>query len=184
MSRRQVPPRAVERLANDCADLRQWLQGPGAQADPDTFKAVLRGYLALCNSVLLLPRGREALLLARAVERSKRPLSAIPSSHFDPAGDRAALLTEPVLTESGWVVPNQPDQLVAHVERLQSEASSRGVALTAKAALRTIIHRLAERDGESSLRAEQRQLGALEKRLSVARKAITNRSKKVPPHKR
>lgn len=184
MSRRTVPPRAVERLANDCAELRAWLCGPGTRADPEAFKVAHRAYLALCNSVLLLPRGAEALLRARAVDHD-RPMSAVtPSSHFDSAGDRVALLTEAVLTDKGWIVPDQPRQLVAHVEQLQEQARSTGRDSTARAALRSMIHRLAELDGESVLRAEQRQLGALEKRLSVARKTLTGRLKKVPPKAR
>lgn len=141
----------------------------------------MRAYLALCNAVMSMPRGSEALLKAQAVDRPQHlpPLQA--SSHFDSSGHRAALLTEPVLTEQGWIVPNSPDQLVNHVDQLRHEAETAGEDATSKAALRTIIHSLAERDGVSALRAEERQLGALEKRLSTARKAITNRAKKVPP---
>lgn len=175
------PPGVVERLAQECADLRGWLCGPGTAADPEAFKVALRAYLALCNAVMLLPRGGEALLKARAVDHHRPVAPITPSSYFDAKGDRAAMLVKPVLTDKGWIVPNQPDQLVAHVARLQEEAKEAGRESTAKATLRSIIHRLAEHDGESALRAEQRQLGALEKRLSVARKSVTNRPKKVPP---
>lgn len=168
----------------DCAELKVWLSGPGTRADPEAYKVALRGYLALCNSVLLLPRGAEALIRAKAVDRDRQAPAVIPSSHFDQLGDRAALLTEPVLTEHGWIVPDQPRQLVAYVERLQEQARAAGQDATAKAVLRSMIHRLAEQDGESSLRAELRQLGALEKRLSVARRAITRRPQKGAPKAR
>lgn len=181
MSRKTPAPRAVDRLAQECKELKAWLCGPGSMADPGAFKVVLRAYLALCNAVSLMPRGSNALLKAGAVERSRSKPPVTPSSYFDANGDRIALLNEPVLTDKGWIVPNQPDQLVAHVQSLQAEAKGAGQDSTAKATLRSIVHRLAERDGESALRAEQRQLGALEKRLSIARKAITSRSKKVPP---
>lgn len=181
MSRRSPTPRAVERLAQECAEIKAWLCGPGTMADPGAFKVVLRAYLALCNAVALMPRGSIALLDAGAVKRSRISPPVIPSSYFDANGDRVALLSEPVLTDKGWIVPNQPDQLVAHVQQLQTEAKAAGQDSTAKATLRSIVHRLAERDGESALRSEQRQLGALEKRLSIAKKAITSRPKKVPP---
>lgn len=184
MSRRAIPPRTVERFAQDCASIKDWLTGPGTAADPAAFKVTLRAYLALCNAVMHFPRGPEALVKAKAVERNRVATETTPSAYFDEYGDRIALLNEPVLTDKGWIVPNQPDQLVAHVAQLQEEARRSGHPSTAKAALKTIIHRLAELDGESTLRAEERQLGALEKRLSVAKKMVTERGKKVPPRGR
>jgi hypothetical protein len=185
MSVRKTPsPRAVERLAQECQDLRAWLSGPGSSAEPGAFKVALRAYLALCHAVMLMPRGATALVRAGAVDRPNQCEKVIPFEHFDSLGDRVALLQQPALTDRGWVVPDQPAQLISHVDKLRRAAEEMGGDPSSKAALRTMIRRLAERDGESALRAEVRQLGALEKRLSTARSSITKRPKKVPPVRR
>lgn len=194
MTRRSVPPRRVEALAVKCCELLLWLKGPGQSAGQAEFAVALDAYRALAEAVSMLPRGADCL--NAAMKKFKRltppkapaqPQTARPADDF--TLDELATMPEhaALLTPTGWVVAAP---LLPHVE---AERASQGPGATYKSALIAILRRKAAKLGQSELLTLQRELGALEKRVSLLRAnarardreladhAVTQAADKVPP---
>lgn len=180
MTRRQIPPRRVEALAKECAEMLRWLRGPGAAASESEYKARFRAYKALCEAVAFLPRGPSLLKQFGGLVVRKKPMQPTTQRAAESfTADELALLDEPVLTPDGWLVPPQP--LVMHVDRVRDELRESGAESGTKQALRKILERAAVASNRSVL-ASLKDLPKLEAKVSRQRnRAITERSQKVPP---
>jgi hypothetical protein len=157
--RRSIRPREVERLAAECATLLRWLRSPaGAAASEHAFAAGVHAFNALRRAVALLPRGRERLRAAGAVLRARADPEPVgrPAEAFAP--EEVALLRAPLLTATGWLVP-EPDALRRCVDGL------RGAGSTDADALRLMLRRC----GWNERRVAE-DLPALKVRLSRARR--------------
>lgn len=176
--RRKPPPREVEALALECLQLKRWLTtGPGVFADVQVFATVARAYEALLEAVGWLERGPYFLRQHQALPRPEgapAPLATTrPAAAF--TADEIALLDEPVLTPSGWIVPGP---LVQRVDALKSELGS---GATDADALRTMIDRAAAAGGRRKRHGQASPLAKLKTRVSRARAVTRRRTKKVLP---
>lgn len=191
MTRRSVPPRRVEALAIECRELLAWLKGPGQRAGPAEFAVALSAYRALAEAVAMLPRGPEYLKQVGALMKARGgpPAAETERPAEDFTLDELATMPEAAakLTPTGWVVAAP---LLPHVE---AERASQGPGATYKSALTAILRRKAAKLGQSELLTLHRELGALEKRVSLLRAearardreladlAVTQAADKVPP---
>lgn len=178
MSRPLISPRRVEVLAEACAEMLAWLNGPGRSAPSSEFAARLLAYKALREAVSYLPRGPALLEQVGGIPEAP-PAPSSPSER-DAASfgiDELALMTDPVLTPQGWVVPAP---LVKRVDEVRQRLRAEGKPHTDKDALIEMLVASARSQGRALWRVTQ-DLGAARTRLSRARTAITEGAIKVPP---
>jgi len=183
--RRPVSPREVEALAAECGKLLRWLESTaGSTATVDEFTRTLSAYNALQRAITLLPRGREVLRRAIALPKIWRPEPVHDNRNGEDIGaDEVAMLRVPLLTQTGWVVP-EPFGLAKRVDRVRAELRGQGRADSDTAALDTMLRSLARCTGRSEVRAMREGLPSNKTRLSRERRqaaAITAGTAKVPP---